>query len=51
MKKRIFAMICLMTVLLTTIALGFKTDAESNRYMVGYAIKVECWIIPTDRQR
>jgi len=52
MKKRILAMFCLLAVLVATVALGFQTDAVSNQYMVGYAIKdMNPWLDYNDHSK
>ena len=52
MKKRILAMICLVAVLVTAVALSVRADAATKRYQVGYAIKdMNPWLDYSDHSK
>ena len=52
MKKRIFAMLCLVAVFVTVVAMSVKADAASMRYQVGYAIKdMNPWLDYNDHSK
>ena len=52
MKKRILAAICLLAVLLCAFAMSGRTEAATDRYQVGYAIKdMNPWLDYTDHSK
>ena len=51
MKKRFFALLCMLTIVLSVLALNIRAEAASN-YQVGYAIRdINPWIDPNDHSK
>ena len=52
MKKRILAVICMLSVFLCIMALGKDTQATTQSYLVGYGIRdINPWVDPNDHSK
>ena len=52
MNKRSWALVCLLAILLGSVAVGATANTDTSRYMVGYGIRdINPWVDPADHSK